>query len=63
MKRGLLILALLLAAFAGVGGQAARADSICFSSGLTIMGEPWLSHQQCVACPTVDCFGLPISQR
>lgn len=58
MKK-LVLLVALAAASAGFGGSAARADSICFSSGLTILGEPWLSHQQCVPCPTVDCFGLP----
>ncbi|HEX9696852.1 MAG TPA: hypothetical protein VGB64_11145 [Actinomycetota bacterium] len=61
MKR-LAVLGALLASLAGLGGGAARADSICASSGLTIMGEPWLSHQQCVPCPTVDCFGIPVQQ-
>ncbi|HVL91676.1 MAG TPA: hypothetical protein VM841_15755 [Actinomycetota bacterium] len=55
MKR-LLALVALAAAVLGVGGSPARADSICFRSGLVILGEPWLSHQQCVPCPTVDCF-------
>lgn len=44
---------------------AASADSICFQTGLEILGEPWLAHRQCVVCgifPNGDCLppGLPI---
>lgn len=59
MKRLLVLLCMAVAAIGLAGGSAARADSYCFSSGLTIMGEPWLSHEQCLPCPTVDCPWIP----
>lgn len=58
-KVALLVLLALLVAGA-IGGGSARADSYCFSSGIVINGEPWLSHRSCVDCPIgQDCPGFP----
>lgn len=31
-----------------------KADTYCVKLGLIIMGEPWLAHPVCAACPTPD---------
>jgi hypothetical protein len=60
MRKLLMILVLALLVIGAVSGLSATADSYCASSGLVINGEPWLSHEMCVPCPTgPHCPGLP----
>ncbi|MGH2830254.1 MAG: hypothetical protein ACRDJM_07200 [Actinomycetota bacterium] len=58
MKR--ILLAAAVAALGTLGGVSAQADTYCFRTGLTIMGEPWLAHEECADCPTQDCPPVPV---